>query len=89
MMTIPRPLVPRMFVAIALILLFQPIVCGAAHDDDRASAGDWIYVAIVVLGTVALMVVVVVGSRRRVNPHTGLPARLKRRVRRLLKSHIH
>jgi hypothetical protein len=66
-----------MLVAIAVILLFQPILC-AADDDDQASTGDWIYVSLVVIGTVALMVIVAVASHRRANPHTGLPGRLKR-----------
>jgi peptidoglycan/LPS O-acetylase OafA/YrhL len=74
-----RPAVARTFVvAIALTLLF-PTVTVYGDDEDHASPGDWIYLAIVSVGAAVLVVTLIAGSRRRVNPHTGLGGRIKRR----------
>ena len=64
-------------IAMALILVLQPTAsCG--EDEDRASAGEWIYLAIVAVADVILMIVIVAARRRRANPHTGLPGRIRR-----------
>ena len=65
------------FVAIALILALQPTAsCG--HDEERASGAEWLYLTIVAVSAVILMIVIVVVWRRRANPHTGLPGRIRR-----------
>jgi len=80
-----RTIVLICVIAIALILVLQPTAsCG--EDEDQASAGEWIYLAIVAVADVILMVVVARAWRRRANPHTGLPGRIRRaRVRGPLK----
>jgi hypothetical protein len=64
--------------AMALLLLPQ---IGAAQDDvdDHASPGEWLYLAILSVETTALIVVFSLFRHRQVNPHTGLPSKVKRR----------
>ena len=78
--SIPRPIVLAFMIALALTLLLQP---GMAYsdDEDRASSGDWIYLSAVFVGTGVLMIVIIMGSRRGLNPHTHLRERIKRRRR--------
>jgi hypothetical protein len=64
-------------ISMALILVFEP-TASFGHDDDEASAGEWIYLAIIVVADVILMVIVARAWRRRANPHTGLPGRIRR-----------
>ena len=64
-------------VVMVLSLIFQPAV-SCSEDEDRASAGDWIYLTIVAVAYGILMVVIVAAWRRRANPHTDLPGRIRR-----------
>jgi hypothetical protein len=73
----PRAFVLMSLIAIALILVLQPTVSGG-EDEDRASAGEWTYLAIVAVADVILIVVIVAAWRRRANPHTGIPGRIRR-----------
>jgi hypothetical protein len=52
------------------ILAQSPIVVEPL--DDTASAGEWLYLAALVVMTVVLIAMAVVATERNVNPHTGL-----------------
>jgi hypothetical protein len=62
-------------IAIQLLLGWSAAV---ADDDlrDRASFGEWVVLAIVTAGAVAVFVFNIVRRRRDVNPHTGLTPRI-------------
>jgi hypothetical protein len=68
--------------ALAMIALsiWPPSIALCQTDaDDYASTGEWIFLAVLTaIGTSLLVLITVVWHRRR-NPHTGLPARVKRR----------
>jgi xanthine/uracil permease len=76
-----RPAVARAFVVAIVLTLLFPTMTVYGDDEDRASPGDWIYLAIISVGAAVLVAVIIVGSRRGVNPHTGLRGRIKRRRR--------
>ena len=74
-----RPAVTRACVVAIVLTLLVPPMLASGDDEDRASPGDWIYLAIVSVGAAVLVTVIIVGSHRGVNPHTGLRGRIKRR----------
>lgn len=63
----------------ALTLFLRPLNVQGDDGQDRAAAGEWIYLAALVLGTVGLLLIVAILRRRNVNPHTGLHSTTKRR----------
>jgi hypothetical protein len=77
---IPTHTVPMLVGTGLLIsmLLLLPSTVGA-QDDDRATVGEWIVLAIILIGAVSVVVIVPVLWRRDANPHTGLPSKIKRR----------
>jgi protein-S-isoprenylcysteine O-methyltransferase Ste14 len=66
-------------VLVSLLIGLSAAAFAQIDEDDRASAGEWIFfvtlTAIVTAGLVLLRVV----WYRRTNPHTHLPSRIKRR----------
>ncbi len=62
-----------------LILSLQGSVVAGNGNEDRASASEWIYLGILLVGTVALLLVAVILGRRGVNPYTRRPSKIKRR----------
>jgi hypothetical protein len=65
---------------IVLALWFPPsIACGQTDSDDYASAGEWIFLAVLTAIGISLVLLFVVVWHRRSNPHTGLLSRVKRR----------
>ena len=67
-----------MMEATHLVVLARPAVV-LAHDEDHASAGEWLYLAIVVAMTIALVVAAIVSSARHVNPHSRMRSKVRRR----------
>ena len=61
-----------------LLLLAYPAVV-LAQDEDHASAGEWLYLAVLVAMTIALVVAAIVSSARHVNPHSRLRSKVRRR----------
>jgi hypothetical protein len=74
-----RSAIARTCVAAIVLTLFVPPMTAYGDDEDHASSGDWIYLTIVSVGAAVLVVALIVGSRRGVNPHTGLRGRIRRR----------
>ena len=66
-------------IGVVLTLFLHPSKVHGDDGQDRAAAGEWVYLAVLVLGTVALLLIVGILRRRNVNPHTGLHSRTKRR----------
>jgi hypothetical protein len=61
-----------------LLLLACPAVV-LAQDEDHASAGEWLYLVVLVAMTMALVVAAIVSSARHVNPHSRLRSKVRRR----------
>ena len=61
----------------ALLLAYPAVVL--AQDEDHASAGEWLYLAVLVAMTIALVVAAIVSSARHVNPHSRLRSKVRRR----------
>jgi hypothetical protein len=61
-----------------LVMLAHPAVA-LAQDEDHASAGEWLYLAVLVAMTIALVVAAIVSSARHVNPHSRLRSKVRRR----------
>ena len=61
-----------------LLSLAYPAVV-LAQDEDHASAGEWLYLAVLVAMTIALVVAAIVSSARNVNPHSRLRSKVRRR----------
>ena len=65
---------------IALAIWLPPsIAFGQTDHDDDASVGEWIVLAVLTAIGVSFLVFVAVVFHQNTNPHTGLPARVKRR----------
>ncbi len=63
-------------------VLFQPAVVYADHSASQ-TVGMWVYFGVVTMVMLVIAAVAVVSNvRRHVNPHTGLPSRIRRRQRR-------
>lgn len=67
----------RALLAAVPALLIQSSIA-VAQVQDRASGGEWLYLAALVVMTAVLLAMAVVAAERNVNPHTGLRAKLKR-----------
>lgn len=55
------------------------IACGQPDPDDYASAGEWVFLAVLMAIGTSLVLLLVVVWHRCGNPHTGLLSRVKRR----------
>lgn len=65
---------------IALVIwLPHSIAFGQTDHDDDASVGEWIVLAVSTAIAISFLVFLAVVWHRHTNPHTGLPARVKRR----------
>jgi membrane protein YdbS with pleckstrin-like domain len=62
-----------------LLIVLLPAFVAYAQDEDRASVGEWIALAIIVAGVVSVIIIAPVLWRRDTNRHTGLPSKIKRR----------
>jgi hypothetical protein len=56
-----------------------PAVSASAHGDDRPSVEEWVILALLVAGVIGITVLAFQRWRLNVNPHTGLPTRIKTR----------
>jgi hypothetical protein len=65
--------------ATQVAMLAHPAVVLLAQDEDHASAGEWLYLAVLVAMTIALVVAAIVSSARHVNPHSRLRSKVRRR----------
>jgi hypothetical protein len=73
-----RRIALAMIEATHLLLLAYPAVV-LAQDEDHASAGEWLYLAVLVAMTMALVIAAIVSSARHVNPHSRLRSKVRRR----------
>jgi hypothetical protein len=64
--------------ATQVVMLGHPAVV-LAQDEGHASAGEWLYLAVLVAMTSALVVAAIVSSARHVNPHSRLRSKVRRR----------
>ena len=64
--------------ATLVVMLAHPAVV-LAQDEDHASAGEWLYLAVLLAMTMALVVAAIVSSARHVNPHSRLRSKVRRR----------
>lgn len=66
---------------VTALLLSWPCSMVYAQDEqeDHASAGEWVGLALDSLVAVVLVVIVAIACRRNTNPHTGLSSRIKHR----------
>ena len=72
--------VVRALIMIALVIwLPHSIAFGQTDHDDDASVGEWIVLAVSTAIAISFLVFLAVVWPRHTNPHTGLPARVKRR----------
>ncbi len=55
------------------------IACGQTDSDDYASAGEWMFLAVLIAIGASLVLILVVVWHRCGNPQTGLRSRVKRR----------
>jgi membrane protein YdbS with pleckstrin-like domain len=62
-----------------ILVVLLPAFVAYAQDEDRASVGEWIALAIIVAGVVSVIIIAPVLWRRDTNRHTGLPSKIKRR----------
>jgi uncharacterized protein YjeT (DUF2065 family) len=65
--------------AVAVMFILVGLLPAYAQDEDRASVGEWIALAIIVAGVVSVIIIAPVLWRRDTNRHTGLPSKIKRR----------
>jgi hypothetical protein len=61
------------------IWLPHSMAFGQADNEDDASAGEWIFLAVLTAIGGGFLVLLAVVSHRTTNPHTRLPSRVKRR----------
>ena len=67
-------------VAVAMhIAVFFPPALVYGYDDASWKVGIWVYIGIATIGGLVLAAVIVISMRRHINPHTGLPSRIRRR----------
>jgi hypothetical protein len=65
---------------IVLAIWLPPsIAFGLADHDDDASAGEWMFLAVLTAIGASFLVLLAVVWHRTTNPHTHLPSRVKRR----------
>jgi hypothetical protein len=67
-------------IMIALVIwLPHSIAFGQTDHDDDASVGEWFVLAAFTAIGISFLVLLAIVWHRNTNPHTGLPARVKRR----------
>jgi hypothetical protein len=64
--------------ATLVVMLAHPAAV-LAYDEDHASAGEWLYLGVLVAMTMALVIAAIVSSARHVNPHSRLRSKVRRR----------
>ena len=64
---------------VLVVWLPTSIACGQTDSDDSASAGEWIFLAVLTAIGASLVLLLVVVWHRCGNPHTGLRSRVKSR----------
>jgi hypothetical protein len=62
-----------------VLLLFVCVLVAYAHDHDRAAPGELMVFVIIATGTAIIFIVAYLLWRRDLNPHTGLPSRIRTR----------
>lgn len=62
-----------------MIWLPHSIAFGQTGHDDDASVGEWVVLAVLTAIGITFLVFLAVVWHRNTNPHTRLPARVKRR----------
>jgi hypothetical protein len=67
----------RLGPAIGSLLLASPLIA-QAHDDQAAPA-EWIPLVVFSALAVVMVVVAAIAVTRNINPHTGLPSKIKPR----------
>jgi Ca2+/H+ antiporter len=66
-------------VVMALLLSLPPSTVYGQDEEERATVGEWVALALFSIVAAVLIVTYVVNMRRNTNRHTGLPTKVKRR----------